>query len=177
MKKLLILAIAPLMVSAFLSSCSDSKQVKTETVKTETAKTEVEAPKVKSGGDNFVIDEINDQIKGFSIDGFHGGSAKLDKNEDLENMKKIVGYVKPIIAKIPAGYVMQITGHCANYDSDATRKKVSKARAEKIYTELKKAGAGAKKMTYRGAGSDELREGYSDKDVKQRRVSFKAVKK
>ena len=32
-------------------------------------------------------------------------------------------------------------------------------------------------MTYKGVGINEPLEGYSDKDPKQRRVSFKAVKK
>ncbi len=175
MKKTLVLIISSLMIIGFLSSCSDSKQTKTETVKSES--TETKAPQVKSGGGDFAIDAINDQVKGFSIDGFPGGSAKLSKNKDLENMKKIVALVKPIIAQIPDGYVMQITGHCANYESDSRQKNVSKSRAAKVYNELKKAGVGAKKMSYKGVGSSEPIEGYSDKDDKQRSVSFKAVKK
>jgi len=175
MKKTLSLIISSLLIIGFLSSCSDSKQTKTETVKT--AATETKAPQVKSGGDDFAIDAINNQVKGFAIDGFPGGSAKLSKNEDLENMKKIVGLVKPIIGTIPKGYVMQITGHCSNYNSKATQKSVSTARAAKIYSELKKAGVAASKMSYKGVGSDELADGYNDKDAKQRRVSFKAVKK
>ncbi len=180
MKKIVSLIISSLMIMAFFSSCSDSKQTKTETVKSDTVKTneaETKTPQVKSGGSDFAIDAINDQVKGFSIDGFPGGSAKLSKNKDLENMKKIVALVKPIIAKIPDGYVMQITGHCANYESDAKQKNVSANRAAKVYSELKKAGVGAKKMSYKGVGSSEPIEGYSDKDSKQRSVSFKAVKK
>ena len=57
------------------------------------------------------------------------------------------------------------------------RKRVSTARAEKIYNELKKAGVSGKKMTAIGVGSDEPLTDYGDKDAKQRRVSFKAVKK
>lgn len=171
MKKVLGI-ISSIMMIAFLVSCSGAQQTKTEPVKST-----VTEPNVKSGGDDFAIDAINRQVKGFAIDGFPGGSAKLKKNEDLENMKKIVGLVKPIIETIPAGYVMQITGHCANYESKATQKRVSTARAAKIYDELKKAGVAASKMSYKGVGSDELAEGYADKDAKQRRVSFKAVKK
>jgi outer membrane protein OmpA-like peptidoglycan-associated protein len=175
MKKALSLVISSLMMIAFLSSCSGTQQTKTDTVKTAT--TEAKDPKVSSGGDNMAIDAINRQVKDFAIDGFPGGSAKLKANEDLENMKKIVGLVKPIIDKIPDGYVMQITGHCANFNSKATQKSVSTARAAKVYSELKKAGVAAKKMTYKGVGIDEPADGYSDKDAKQRRVSFKAVKK
>ena len=38
-------------------------------------------------------------------------------------------------------------------------------------------GAAESKMTYRGAGIDEPIPGLDPKDFKQRRVSFKAVKK
>ncbi|HNX23052.1 MAG TPA: OmpA family protein [Spirochaetota bacterium] len=173
MKKALSLIISSLMMIAFLSSCAGTgtQQTKTDTVKTAAADT-----KVQSGG-SMAVDGINSQVKGFSIDGFPGGSAKLDKNEDLENMKKIVGLVKPIIDQVPDGYVMQITGHAANYNSKSEQKRVSTARAAKIYNELKKAGVAAKKMTYKGVGIDEPAAGYADKDAQQRRVSFKAVKK
>jgi outer membrane protein OmpA-like peptidoglycan-associated protein len=72
---------------------------------------------------------------------------------------------------------MQITGHAADYPTKATQASVSKGRAAKIYNELKKAGVPAAKMTYKGVGIDEPLSGYDGKDAKQRRVSFKAVKK
>lgn len=168
MKKSLILTISSLMIIAFLSSCSDTKLTKTGTID----------PQVKSGsGDSFAIDEINRQVKGFSIDGFPGGSSKLAKTKDLKNMEKIVGLAKPIIAQIPDGYVMQITGHCADYESVAEQKRVSTDRAGKVYSELKKAGVAAKKMSYKGVGVDEPLESYSGKDAKQRCVTFRALKK
>jgi len=168
MKKALILGISSLMVVAFLSSC-DQQQVKDQ------AKDQSNV-NVSSAGD-FVTDSINKQVKDFSIDGFHGGNATMNKNEDLENMKNIVSIVKPVIAKIPDGYQMQITGHCADYDTPAIRQNVSTARAKKIYDELKKAGCAEAKMTYKGVGSEEPLGGYDKKDPKQRRVSFKAIKK
>lgn len=166
MKKVLVLIISSLMMIAFLSSCSETTQTKDAT------------PTVKSddGGD-FAVKAINNQVKGFAIDGFPGGSAKLSKNEDLENMKKIVALVKPIIDQVPAGYVMQITGHAADFDGKAKQMSVSKARAERVYSELKKAGVAPAKMTYKGVGIEEPAAGYDAKDFKQRRVSFKAVKK
>ncbi|HOQ12873.1 MAG TPA: OmpA family protein [Spirochaetota bacterium] len=173
MKKYISLLLAVVVSAAFALSCAQTtQQAKTE-VKQETT------PKVKSdaGDSDMAVSMINRQVKDFSIDGFRGGSAKLSKNEDLENMKKIVALVKPIIEKVPDGYVMQITGHAANYNSTAMQMSVSKARAAKIYDELKKAGVPASKMTYKGVGINEPLEGYSDKDPKQRRVSFKAVKK
>ncbi|MCL2154706.1 MAG: OmpA family protein [Leptospirales bacterium] len=162
MKKALILSISSLMVIAFLSSCGDG-QVKDD-------------PAAGAGGD-YVIDSINKQVKDFSIDGFAGGSAQLKENEDLENMKKIVSIVHPMIEKIPDGYEMQITGHCADFDSAAMKKSVSTARAKKVYDELKNAGASESKMAYKGVGIDEPIPGLDGKDARQRRVSFQAVKK
>jgi outer membrane protein OmpA-like peptidoglycan-associated protein len=168
MKKVLILIMSSLMMIALLSSCAQAPVTKADTT----------TPTVKAddGGD-FAVKAINNQVKGFAIDGFPGGSAKLSKNEDLENMKKIVALVKPIIDQVPAGYVMQITGHAADYDGKAKQMSVSKARAERVYSELKKAGVAPAKMTYKGVGINEPASGYDAKDFKQRRVSFKAVKK
>jgi len=163
MKKALILSISSLMVIAFLSSCGDG-QVKSDTT-------------VSSSGSDYAIDSINKQVKDFYIDGFPGGSAQLNNNENLEKMKNIVSRVKPLIDQIPDGYAMQITGHCADYDSAAKQKSVSTARAKKVYDELKKAGANESKMTYKGVGTDEPIPGVDGKDPSQRRVSFKAIKK
>jgi len=172
MKKILVLIMSSLMMIAFLSSCTDTTQVKSDAANTAT--TEVKA---NADSGDFAVKAVNSQVKGFAIDGFPGGSAKLSKSDDLENMKKIVALVKPIIDQIPAGYVMQITGHAADYDGKAKQMSVSKARAAKVYNELKAAGVSADKMTYKGVGITEPLEGSDVKDFKQRSVSFKAVKK
>jgi outer membrane protein OmpA-like peptidoglycan-associated protein len=173
MKKSLYILLAVFVSAALFISCAQTTQQAKTDVKQETT------PKVKAdaGDGDMAVSMINRQVSGFSIDGFPGGSSKLNKNEDLENMKKIVGLVKPIIDQIPAGYVMQITGHAADYPTKATQASVSKGRAAKIYNELKKAGVPAAKMTYKGVGIDEPLSGYDGKDAKQSRVSFKAVKK
>jgi outer membrane protein OmpA-like peptidoglycan-associated protein len=169
MKKVLFLVLSVSLAAFLLSSCSDTAQVQETPDTTPTVKAD--------GGDDIAVRAINNQVKGFAIDGFPGAKATLSKSEDLENMKRIVGLVKPIIEKIPDGYVMQITGHAADYPTPALQRSVSVARAKKIYNELKKAGVPADKMTYKGVGISEPREGYSLKDFAQRRVSFKAVKK
>jgi len=174
MKKLFYLISASLLASLLIVSCAQTTQQTKADVKQDTT------TKVKSdagNGGDMAVSAINRQVKDFAIDGFPGGSAKLSKNEDLENMKKIVSLVKPIIESVPAGYTMQITGHAAKYESAARQKSVSTARAAKIYNELKKAGVPAAKMSYKGVGVAEPIEGYSEKDAKQRCVSFKAVKK
>ena len=170
MKKVLLLVLSVSLAAFLVSSCSDTAQVQDTPDQTPTVKAD-------AGADDFAVKAINNQVKGFSIDGFPGAKATLTKNEDLENMKRIVGLVKPIIEKVPDGYVMQITGHAADYPTPALQRSVSNARAKKIYDELKKAGVPAEKMTYKGVGISDPREGYSNKDFAQRRVSFKAVKK
>ncbi len=162
--KRIISIFSAVIISAFVISCGESAQKKTET------------PSVSAGGD-MVLTATNEQIRDFSIDGFPGGSSKIKENEDLENMKRIVDLVKPIIEKLPDGYVMEIRGHAAAYPTKALQKSVSKKRALKIYKALKKAGVPASKITYKGLDIQEPLEGYDPKDAKQRRVSFKAVKK
>lgn len=170
MKKVLFLVLSVSLAAFLFSSCSDTAQVQETPDTTPTVKAD-------AGGDDMAVRAINNQVKGFSIDGFPGAKATLSKSEDLENMKRIVGLVKPIVEKVPEGYVMQITGHAADYPTPAIQRSVSNARAKKIYDELKKAGVPANKMTYKGVSSSEPREGYSNKDFIQRRVSFKAIKK
>ena len=162
MKKTLVFCISSLMMIALLSSCSDQQQVKSDGA---------------GAGSDYVLNGINKQVSSFSIDGFSGASSTMTQNEDFENMKNIISIVKPVIDKIPDGYAMQITGHCADYDSAAMRQSVSTARAKKIFDELKAAGVSESKMTYKGVGSDEPRSDLDPKDFKQRRVSFKAFKK
>ena len=168
MKKLIYVMLVSLLSTLLLVSC-ESQQPKADVKQDTTVKAD-------QGGD-FAVSAINRQVGEFSIDGFPGGSSKLSKSDDLENMKKIVGLVKPIIEQIPDGYVMQITGHAADYPTKSLQASVSKGRAAKVYNELKKAGVPAAKMTYKGVGIDEPLSGYDGKDAKQRRVSFKAVKK
>jgi outer membrane protein OmpA-like peptidoglycan-associated protein len=171
MKKAFYLLFVSILSTLLLVSC-ESQQPKTDVKQDVTQKVKSDA-----GDGNMAVSMINRQVGDFSIDGFPAGGSKISKNDDLENMKKIVGLVKPIIEQIPDGYVMQITGHAADYPTKSLQASVSKARAAKIYNELKKAGVPASKMTYKGVGIDEPLSGYDGKDGKQRRVSFKAVKK
>lgn len=174
MKKSLQILIGSIILAFVFNACGGGgEQVKTET------KTDDTQIKVQSGGgaDDMVIKAINDEISEFFIDGFSGDSSKIRDEEDMAKMKKIVKLVKPIVNKVPDGYVMQITGHTADYESAGRQKTVSTARAKSVYDALIKEGVSAKKLTYRGAGSDEPRPGYAAKDFAQRCVSFKAVKK
>jgi hypothetical protein len=90
MKKSLYILLAVFVSAALFISCAQTTQQAKTDVKQETT------PKVKAdaGDGDMAVSMINRQVSGFSIDGFPGGSSKLNKNEDLENMKKIVGLVK-----------------------------------------------------------------------------------
>lgn len=174
MKKTIKTIITIFVVSSFFYACGGEQK---SMVKAESAAQDNQMM-VKSGGaDDLAITAINGKVQGFSISGFPGGSSKISKSKNLAHMKKIVKLVKPIIETIPEGYVMQITGHTAEFESDSKRQKVSGQRALTIYNELKKSGVAASKMTHTGVGSSEPIEGISNKDIKQRRVSFRAVKK
>lgn len=170
MNKKFITGLSAVITFVFLLSCAQTVvQTKTDTV---------QAPKVKAdAGDDMAVKMINEEIKGFSIDGFPGGSSKLRKNADMKNMKRIISLIKPFIDKVPDGYVMQVTGHSADFPTVKLQKSVSTQRAKAVYMELIKSGVPEKKLSYRGADISEPLEGYPGKSTKQRRVSFKAVKK
>ncbi|HQO40647.1 MAG TPA: OmpA family protein [Spirochaetota bacterium] len=173
MKKYLQLIIGSVILAFFVSACGGGEQVKTEQT-TDDTQVQVQSG---AGADDMAIKAINNEIDEFFIDGFSGDSSKIRDKEDMEKMKKIVRLVKPIVNRVPDGYVMQITGHTADYESTARQKKVSEARAKAVYNALINEGVSAKKLVYRGVGSDEPRPGYDKKDFAQRCVSFKAVKK
>ena len=87
--------------------------------------------------------------------------------------------VKEVIAEMPEGYVLEITGHHNQHPDKDKRKDdgkggLSRQRAKDVYNYFVKNGVPKEKMTYRGAGSAERDESLSRE--KNRRVTFKLVK-
>ncbi len=161
-----------MMISAIvlLAACGGTQK------KTDQKKVDTE-PMVQSNSTPIVVTTVNNQLDTVSIDGFNGNSSKLKNRTSVSNMVKIVKMVKPLIDKLPDGYVMVIRGHCANFLPQSRISSVSKMRARTIYNQLRKAGVPASKIKWRGLGVEQLLSDYDGKDAKQRRVSFKAEKK
>ena len=89
--------------------------------------------------------------------------------------------IKRILAEIPDGYVLQVTGHtCARGPELAEGRKpgntkLSNDRARTIYNNLVREQVDSSKLTYRGVGSEQLNNQFDSRDARQRRVSFRVV--
>lgn len=93
--------------------------------------------------------------------------------------KDSLATVKEVIAELPEGYVVEITGHHNQHPDKSKRQEdgkggLSRQRAKDVYNYFVKNGIAKEKLTYRGVGSSEYDESLSRE--KNRRVTFKAVK-
>jgi hypothetical protein len=142
----------------------------------------VEAPKVetpvvasRSIDPSVKIDELNTRLTKVAVVGLPAfqrtGGKKMD---DLA--QKSLEESKSVIADMPEGYVLQITGHHNQHPdkSKRTGNGLSVQRAKYVHDYFVKNGVAKEKLAYRGAGSSE-----NDKNLSRdenRRVTFKVVK-
>lgn len=164
MKKcLLVLVVA---ATAFTFACSSAQPTQ-----------QSETPQVSSGA-GMMVSASNEALKpaAEALDVFQPSSANLtNRNKSLIG-SKAVAVIKEVVNKLPAGYVIQVTGHSAMV-KDAATDDVSTGRARAVYNELVRAGVNRDKLTYKGIATSEMLPGLDGLDAKQRRVSFKVVPK
>lgn len=171
--------ILPVAAALFAVACSSTEK-KPEPPPVEPPKVEapkVEAPVVASRSidPSVKIDELNTRLTKVSVVGLPAfqrtGGKKMDSlaQKSLEESKSV-------IADMPEGYVLQITGHHNQHPdkSKRTGNGLSVQRAKYVYDYFVKGGVAKEKLAYRGAGSSE-----NDKNLSRdenRRVTFKVVK-
>ncbi len=167
-------------MALFAVACSSTEEKKPEAPKVEAPKVEapkVEAPVVsaRSVDPSMKIDEYNTRLAKVSVVGLPAfqktGGKKLD-----EAAEKSLEESKSVLADMPEGYVLQISGHHNQHPdkSKRTGNGLSVQRAKYVYDYFVKNGVAKEKLAYRGAGSSE-----NDKNLSRdenRRVTFKVVK-
>ncbi len=121
------------------------------------------------------VDAANEKLAKAAIVGLPAFDAKGAG----ASAKDSLSTVKEVVAEMPAGYVLQITGHHNQHPDKDKRQDdgkggLSRQRAKDVYNYFVKNGIAKEKMTYRGAGSSERDETLSRE--KNRRVTFKVVK-
>ena len=163
----------------FAAACSSTDK-KPEPPPVEPPK--VEAPKVetpvvaaRSVDPAMKVDELNTRLAKVSVVGLPAFQPNGGKKMD-ELAQKSLDESKSVVADMPEGYVLQITGHHNQHPdkSKRTGKGLSIQRAKYVYTFFVKNGVPKEKLAYRGAGSEE-----NDKSLSRdenRRVTFKVVK-
>jgi outer membrane protein OmpA-like peptidoglycan-associated protein len=137
---------------------------------------------VQSGGpdDAFMLSS-NQTLSKIPVRGFGYKSSALSRQEWNQWAKAAAPAVKDIIAKMPDGCVLQVTGHAdAVGPEDQTGPKpgnikISTDRAKIVYDALKRNGIDSPKMTYKGIGSSETSSECDSREACQRRVTFRVV--
>ena len=184
MKKIFfVLSVAA--VSVYLS-CGGGSQVKQAPAKVEPAQpvVQAEAPSVQapSVDADLWVRSSNEQLERIPVGGFGYKSSEVPPQSWDAWATTSAPVVSGVLSKLPAGYVLQVTGHTdASGPESAEGQKpgnirISTARAKAVYDSLKKKGISSPKMTYKGVGSSEPIAGVDPRDAAQRRVTFRVVK-
>lgn len=175
-----IFAIPAVAAALFAVACSSTEEKKPEPAKVEAPK--VEVPKAvepvvasRSIDPSMKVDELNTRLTKVAVVGLPAFQRTGGKKMD-ELAQKSLEESKSVMADMPEGYVLQITGHHNQHPdkSKRTGNGLSVQRAKYVYDYFVKNGVAKEKLAYRGAGSSE-----SDKNLSRdenRRVTFKVVK-
>ncbi|MCL2025759.1 MAG: OmpA family protein [Leptospirales bacterium] len=126
---------------------------------------------------------LNKQLERASLEGFEYKSSEVPSWRYDAWAKASAPVVQQVLAKVPDGYVLQVTGHA---DSSGPEHpvgnkpgniKISTDRASAVHSSLRKSGVTSDKLTFKGVGSSQPLAGVRGDDSKQRRVSFVVVPK
>jgi len=140
----------------------------------------VDTPVVSSGSGMWVK-QSNKQLAKIPVEGFGYKKSEVPAQKWDRWAKLSAPVVKKILDNLPAGYVLQVTGHTDARGPEEPEGakpgniKLSNDRAQEVHAALRRQGISSKKMTYKGVGSSESREGISARSAKQRRVTFVVV--
>lgn len=175
MKKLWITALIGALAMG-LVACSSTEEKKAE-VKPPEATVQEPTPvaNTRSAGLDGGVDAANEKLAKAAVVGL----PAFDSKGAGASAKGSLATVKEVVAEMPEGYVLEITGHHNQHPDKDKRKDdgkggLSRQRAKDVYNYFVKNGIPKEKMTYRGAGSSERDESLSRE--KNRRVTFKVVK-
>ena len=122
----------------------------------------------------------NSELARVSIGGFGYKSSTVPANTWTSWNQTGMPVVRRIVAEVPDGYVLQITGHAdASGPELPTGNKpgnvrISSDRARNVYNNLTR-NLDSPKFTHRGVGSSQPIDGVDGRDSAQRRVSFRIV--
>lgn len=124
-------------------------------------------------GGSMIIDAANAQLAKVPVVGFPPYGATMPITQFDQYGENAATAAKAVVASMPAGYKLQVTGHANSVGSPAVVKSVSTQRAKFVHTYLVKKGLEPAKLTYVGVGDTEQDPSLSKEQ--NRRVTFKLV--
>jgi len=140
----------------------------------------VDTPAVSSGSGMWVK-QSNKQLARIPVEGFGYKESDVPAQKWDRWARLSAPVVKKIIDNLPAGYVLQVTGHTDARGPEQPEGdkpgniKLSDDRAQEVHGALRRQGISSKKMVYKGVGSSDPRGGIAPNSAKQRRVTFVVV--
>jgi hypothetical protein len=131
----------------------------------------------RSFGGDMVVDAANGQLAKVPVVGFPPFEPKMPITQFDQYGENAATVAKGVVASMPAGYKLQITGHANQHASKsaAYTKSLSQQRAKYVYNYFVQKGLDKSKMTYVGVGNSEPDPSLSH--AENRRVTFKLVTK
>ena len=122
---------------------------------------------------------VNARLSKIPVVGYPPFRAYIRPNKMSVMVKDALPIIRETLGKLPAGYMLRITGH-SNQHPKKRRKYtqwMAERRAWRMYNYLVKIGLPGSKMTYRGVANDQPLDPARPRDPRNRRVSFDFVKK
>lgn len=160
-------------------ACGSSKETVKDTPQSQVS-TSVAEPKgdtaTGSGNAEATVKELNKQLAKVTLKNFPVAKAEIS-NQAWESWSKAsLKQISSALAKIPAGYVLQLTGHCDPRGDDAYNDNLSVERAQFVKEQLSKAGINVSKVVIKGEGKRKLADPQNPTSGANRRVEFLVVK-
>lgn len=182
MKKQTILYSALVLTVFIAANCASKEVKKEEPVKVaeevKTAEADLASAKARSASSpEEMVAEMNTKLERATLQGFSAWKANVDKKTYEEWAEAAAPVVNEVIAEVPDGYVLQVTGHSDAQGNKSRNKTISAKRAKIVYDALRKKGVKSKKFTYKGVGSAQLANADDKNAGENRRVTFLVVKK
>ncbi len=129
----------------------------------------------RSLGGNMIIDAANGQLAKVPVIGFPPFGTSMPITQFDQYGENSATAAKAVIASMPAGYKLQVTGHANQHaqKSAGYTKNLSTQRAKYVYNYFVKKGVDKSKLTYVGVGDSEPDTSLSRDQ--NRRVTFRLV--
>lgn len=125
-----------------------------------------------------LVQGLNKQLEALEIEGFEPNATTLNDKLYKDWEKKGIPALKEILPKVPAGYVLKVTGHADPYGGQTMAAKVADGRAKHIRGRVAKAlGANGAKLETKNYGAKEYEAEKGQSVSKNRRVEFQIYKK
>jgi len=164
------------LIGAIAVNCGSAETKKEPVVeKTPEVKKDQGALNLQSSGPDVIVDEANKKLSDRLITGYE--KNQVDVNTMPGWLKSALPIVKEIAATVPAGYVLLVEGHTDQSGTDAINQTISEGRARVVFNLLVSNGIAKDKLRYQGSGTKYLLNSADPYDGKNRRVTFKIVKK